>query len=128
MLLLLQQRLVDQTETVGRRVGVGIGTGRRRRFAFAAPDRAEDESAPRQKRPAQQRSPARVTTKTAVRGVPVLAFVSHLTCCRKRELIRCLLRPRLFTEASIIHWPAVHTPIKSIVCARRDKKDENGRR
>lgn len=64
---------------MGGRVGVRIGAGRRR-LSFAAPYRAEDEAAARQERPAQQRSPARVAAEAVIRGMPVLALMSHLTC------------------------------------------------
>lgn len=74
---------------VGRRVGVRVRARRPGRLSFAAPDGAEDEAASGQERPTQQGSPASVAAKAAVRRVPVLALVSHLTCIpregRERE-------------------------------------------
>lgn len=70
--------VMDQAAVRGR-VGIRVGAGGRRWFSFAAADRAKDESTSGQERPAQQRGPARVATEASVRGVPVLAFVSHLT-------------------------------------------------
>lgn len=69
---------------VGGRVGVRVRAGRGR-LAFAAADRAEDEAAPGQERASEQRRSASVAAEAAVRGVPVLALVRHLTCISHYE-------------------------------------------
>lgn len=88
---------------MGGRVGVGIRGAGRGRLSFAAPYRAEDEAAPGQERPSEQRRPASVAAETAGRGVPVLALVRHLTCISHYvgERLESAFRIALFNESSL---------------------------
>lgn len=58
---------------------VGVAVGGRRGLALAAGDGAEDGSAARQEGPTQQGGVAGVAAEAVLGGVPVLAFMGHLT-------------------------------------------------
>lgn len=58
---------------------VGVAVGGRRRLALAAGDGAEDGPTAWQEGAAQQGGVARVAAEAVLGGMPVLAFVGHLT-------------------------------------------------